>query len=167
MRRLKIGLFIAFLALILTSSQVSIIQPVEEGKHLVIYVIDGDTIVLESGEVVRYLGIDTPETVHPSKDTKCYGPEASERNRQLVEDKWVRLETDQTDRDAYGRLLRYVYVGHTFVNAKLVEDGYAYSSYYSPDTKYYGELLALELDAEKEGRGLWSVCRQILRNMEN
>jgi len=159
MRRLTIGLFIAVLSLALSSSQVSIIQPGEEGKHLVVHVIDGETIVLESGEVVRYLGIDTPETVHPSKGTECYGPEASERNRQLVEDKWVRLEADQTDRDAYGRLLRYVYAGQTFVNAKLVEDGYAYSSYYPPDTKHYDELLTLELYAEEEGRGLWSACR--------
>ena len=104
---------------------------------LVSLVIDGDTILLESGESVRYLGIDTPETNHPRRGLECYGPEATERNRELVEGELVRLEFDTTDRDAYERLLRYVYVGNTFVNAVLVEEGFAYSYYYPPDTKHY------------------------------
>lgn len=126
---------------------------------LVSLVIDGDTILLESGESVRYLGIDTPETNHPRRGSECYGPEATERNRELIEGKLVRLEFDTTDRDAYERLLRYVYVGNTFVNAVLVEEGFAYSYYYPPDTKHYDELLELELAAEAAGRGLWSACQ--------
>lgn len=122
------------------------------------HVIDGDTILLESGESVRYLGIDTPETHHPTQGLECYGPEATERNRELVQDEFVRLELDTTDRDAYGRLLRYVYLSDTFVNAVLVEEGFAYSSYYPPDTKHYQKLLGLELAAEAAGRGLWSEC---------
>lgn len=126
---------------------------------LVSFVIDGDTILLESGESVRYLGIDAPETNHPRRGLECHGAEATERNRELVEGKSVRLESDTTNRDAYRRLLRYVYVGNTFVNAVLVEEGFAYSSYYPPDTKYYQSLLALELEAEVAGRGLWSACQ--------
>ena len=88
-------------------------------------VIDGDTIALENGETVRYLGVDTPETVNPTKPVQCYGPEASEANRQLVGGKRVRLERCP-DRDQYGRLLRYVYVDGVFVEAELVRGGYAY-----------------------------------------
>lgn len=130
----------------------------EAGTHLVTMIVDGDTVLLENGESVRYLGVDTPETHHPVRGLECYGPEATERNKELVEGKRVRLEADQTDRDRYGRLLRYVYVDGVFVNAKLVEEGYAYSSYYPPDTEYYEQLLALELQAEQDGRGLWGAC---------
>ena len=126
---------------------------------LVRFVIDGDTVLLESGESVRYLGIDTPETNHPRRGLECYGAEAAERNRELVEGELVRLEFDTTDRDAYGRLLRYVYVDNTFVNAVLVEEGFAFSYYYPPDTKHYDELLALEIAAEDAGRGMWFACQ--------
>ena len=126
---------------------------------LVTFVVDGDTVLLESGESVRYLGIDSPETNHPRRGLECYGPEATERNRELVEGELVRLESDTTDRDAYGRLLRYVYVDNAFINAVLVEEGFAYSYYFPPDTKHYAELLALELAAEVDGRGLWSACQ--------
>jgi micrococcal nuclease len=128
--------------------------------YRVAHVVDGDTIVLENGERVRYLGIDAPETVHPEKPVECYGPEATERNKELVEGKRVQLERDQTDRDHFGRLLRYVYVNGTFVNGQLVQEGYAYSSYYPPDTKHYDLLLALEIEARQENRGLWSACPQ-------
>ena len=131
----------------------------EQGLYTVASVVDGDTIVLENGERVRYLGIDTPETVHPSKPVECYGPEASARNKELVEGKRVRLESDTTDRDQYGRLLRYVYVGDTLVNAVLVQEGYAYSYYYPPDTQRYQELATLEQEAKAQGRGLWSACK--------
>ncbi len=121
-------------------------------------IVDGDTTLLENGESVRYLGADAPESHHPVRGLECNGPEATERNRELAGGKLVRLEGDETDRDRYGRLLKYVYVDGVFVNARLVEEGYAYSSYYPPDTKYYAQLLALELKAEQEGRGLWGAC---------
>ena len=71
-------------------------------------VIDGDTIELENGERVRYIGMDTPETVHPSKPVQCFGKAASAENSKLVSGKTVRLEKDVSDTDKYGRLLRYV-----------------------------------------------------------
>lgn len=159
-RRRKAALFsvLTFIVASGVAAYVLIDNNDETETYLVTMIIDGDTILLENGESVRYLGVDTPETHHPVRGLECYGPEATERNRELVGGKLVRLEGDQTDRDRYGRLLRYVYVDGVFVNAELVEEGYAYSSYYPPDTKYYEQLLALELEAEQEGRGLWGAC---------
>lgn len=81
------------------------------------------------------------------------------RNEELVGGKRVRLEMDSTNRDRYGRLLRYVYIDDVLINKVLVEEGFAYSSYYPPDLEHYDELLDLELAAEDAGRGLWSACR--------
>ena len=90
-------------------------------KAKIVRVIDGDTIKLETGEVVRYIGIDTPETVHPSKPVQCYGKEASDKNREFVEGKEVKLEKDISETDKYNRLLRYVWLGDTLVNEYLVK----------------------------------------------
>jgi len=127
---------------------------------LVVRVIDGDTVELENGERVRYLGIDTPETVHPDKPVECYGPEASERNKLLVEGKRVRLLRDGPDRDSYDRLLRYVFVGGTFVNGDLVWGGYAYARSYGDVQLLYQTLVQLERSAREGGRGLWKSCGQ-------
>ena len=124
----------------------------------VIKVIDGDTIKLENGEVVRYLGIDTPETVHPSKPVQCFGKEASAKNKELVEGKLVKLEKDITDRDKYGRLLRYVWVGDLFVNDELVRQGYAYVYTYPPDVKYTEQFVQAQKEARENNRGLWLGC---------
>ena len=75
-------------------------------------VIDGDTIEVSidgSEEDVRYIGVDTPETVKPGAPVQCYGPQASAANHRLVEGRTVRLVFDRERRDAYGRLLAYVY----------------------------------------------------------
>src|SRR3990167_1293984 len=80
----------------------------------VVKVIDGDTIEIDGGARVRYIGIDTPETVSPTSAIECYGKESSNKNRELVEGKTVRLEKDVSEIDKYGRLLRYVYVGDIF-----------------------------------------------------
>ena len=125
----------------------------------VVRVIDGDTIEVDiEGSLynVRYIGIDTPETVHPQKPVEYFGKEAAERNRELVEGKRVRLENDIEDKDKYGRLLRYVWVGDTMVNAELVRLGYAYSYTYPPNVKYQDYFLQLEREAREQGRGLWS-----------
>lgn len=81
-------------------------------EALVAEVVDGDTIKISlDGQVrtLRYIGIDTPETIHPTKGTECYGPDAKAKNKELVGDKTVRLEKDVSRTDRYGRLLRYVY----------------------------------------------------------
>jgi len=116
-------------------------------------VIDGDTIVIEGGYRVRYIGIDTPE-IHP--ETEAFGMEAWQANRQLVEGKQVRLERDISEMDKYDRLLRYVYVDDIMVNAELVRQGLAQAKAYPPDTKYQDCLEALEAEAKSEGRGMWA-----------
>ncbi len=122
-------------------------------------VIDGDTVELETGQHVRYIGMDTPETVDPRKTVECFGLEASKKNKELVQGKTVLLEKDVTDKDQYGRLLRYVWVGNTLVNLELVKEGFAHSYTYPPDVKYQTEILAAEKEARETNQGLWQACR--------
>ena len=131
-------------------------EPSESFK--VTRVVDGDTIEIEGGEKVRYIGIDTPETVDPRKPVQCFGIEASKKNKELVEGKIVRLEKDITDRDKYSRLLRYVWVDDLFVNLELIKQGFASSYAYPPDIKYQKEFLAAETEAREAERGLWGAC---------
>lgn len=112
-------------------------------------VIDGDTIVIQGGYKIRYLGVDAPERDEP------YYSEACQANQRLVQGKKVRLERDISDTDRYGRFLRYVYVNDTFVNAELVRQGYAYARPYPPDTKYQVYLEAAEREAKFSRRGMW------------
>ncbi|MFC1983317.1 thermonuclease family protein [Chloroflexota bacterium] len=116
-------------------------------------VIDGDTVIIDTGHRVRYIGIDTPE-VYPEKE--ALGTEAWQANREFVEGKKVRLERDVSDTDKYGRLLRYVYVDDLFVNAELVRQGLAEAKAYPPDTKYQDYLEKLETEARQAGRGIWA-----------
>src|SRR3990167_4708201 len=125
----------------------------------VVRVIDGDTIELDGGIKVRYIGIDTPETVNPNTDVECYGNESSAKNKELLEDKDVRLEKDISETDRYGRLLRYVYVGDVFINDYLVRQGYANASSYPPDIKYQDVFTEAEKEARDNNRGLWSSCK--------
>lgn len=126
---------------------------------LVTKVIDGDTIEIEGGKRVRYIGIDTPETVHPSKPVECYGKEASSKNLDLVLNKKVKLVKDVSETDKYGRLLRYVYVGDIFVNDYLVKEGYAKASTYPPDVKFNEQFLTSQKYAIDSDKGLWgSAC---------
>jgi len=155
------------LAILLVSNTLSNTTGTNEGSPLVeakvVRVIDGDTIEVNihgSLYKVRYIGIDTPETVHPSKPVECFGKEASEKNRQLVEDKLVRLEKDISETDKYGRLLRYVWIGNIFVNDYLVREGYAYASTYPPDVKYAEQFVQAQREARENNRGLWGACQE-------
>ena len=122
---------------------------VSENAVFVTRVIDGDTIEIEGGYRVRYIGIDTPERDEP------YYWEASGVNRNLVEGKEIRLEKDVENKDEYGRLLRYVWVDDTMVNAELVRLGYAYSYSYPPNVKYQAYFLQMENEAREHKWGLW------------
>jgi len=112
-------------------------------------VIDGDTIELENGDRVRYIGINTPEAGDE------LGDYATEINKELVEGKEVKLIKDVSDTDKYGRILAYVYIGNIFVNAYLVEEGYAQVATYPPDVKYADLFLELQQKAREEGKGFW------------
>lgn len=124
----------------------------------VVRVVDGDTIKVTVGgkEVtVRYIGINTPETVDPRRPVQPFGKEASERNKNLVEGKLVRLEKDVSETDRFGRLLRYVYVNDDMVNATLVREGFAHAVSFPPDVKYQDMFRQLEREAREAKRGLW------------
>ena len=129
-----------------------------DGSVKVTRVIDGDTIEIEGGERVRYIGIDTPETVDPRKPVQCFGVEASKKNKELVEGQEVRLEKDVTDRDKYNRLLRYVWVGDIFINLELVKQGFAQSYSYPPDIKYQNHFIEAQREAREATKGLWGAC---------
>lgn len=116
---------------------------------LVIQVIDGDTIVIQGGREVRYIGIDAPEK------GEFYYQESKQMNEKLVAGKKVRLEKDVSDTDKYGRLLRYVYFGDTFVNAEMVKQGCAWAKSYPPDVKYQVYLERVEREARKSKKGIW------------
>jgi micrococcal nuclease len=105
---------------------------------------------------VRYIGIDAPEIVHSLEPGEQFGEEATEKNRELVEGRIVSLERDVTDRDEYGRLLRYVWLGDVMINAELVRLGYAYSYSLPPNVKYQELFLRLEREAREQKLGLWS-----------
>ncbi len=128
--------------------------------HTVIRVIDGDTFEIDNGETVRLIGVDTPETVHPSKPVEYYGKEASEATKNLIEGKSIRLEIDVQERDQYGRLLAYVFVpaeyGDIFANAWLVQNGYAQVFTYPPNVKYVEVFQHLQGEAQRNNVGLWN-----------
>jgi micrococcal nuclease len=134
----------------------------------VVRVIDGDTIeasIEGQDEDVRYIGVDTPETVKPGAPVQCYGPQASAENHRLVEGRTVHLVFDRERRDVYGRLLAYVYTrprGNAerarFVNAALVRDGYARTLTIAPNTAHASALRRLQARAGRAGRGLWGAC---------
>lgn len=129
-------------------------RPAEE-TATVIAVTDGDTVRVRLSDgredKVRYIGIDTPEMNQP------FGEEARAANQALVAGREVRLVRDASERDRYGRLLRYVYVGDLFVNAELVRAGYAHAVDYPPDITFSGCFASLEREAEAAGAGLWAT----------
>ncbi len=128
----------------------------------VLRVVDGDTIEVDRGrgaERVRYIGVDTPETVKPGTPVEWMGREASAANRALVEGQDVVLERDVSETDRYGRLLRYVWLqspdGWLFVNLELLRRGLAQVATYPPDVAYVDLYLEAQREARDAGRGLW------------
>jgi len=139
------------------------VQSAQPGLAHVVRDVDGDTIDVEidgQKETVRFIGVDTPETHDPRKPVQCFGEVAAAHTKQLLEGKNVRLEPDSqdSDRDKYHRLLRYVYLPDgTLVNAELIKDGYAFAYVIFPFTKL-DEFRALEAEARDANRGLWAGC---------
>lgn len=139
------------------------------GRFTVARVVDGDTIDLTNGERVRYIGINAPESTDP-KNIQCFGKESAKYNATLVEGKNVFLEKDTSDRDKYGRLLRYVYLDDPaatasarMVNEILVLHGYAASLTIPPDVKYMKRFQAAQVTAKKAKIGLWDHCPVVFR----
>ncbi|HEV7917971.1 MAG TPA: thermonuclease family protein [Solirubrobacterales bacterium] len=124
-------------------------------------VVDGDTIVVSAGgrtHRVRYIGVDTPETVKPNAPVECFGNRASKFNHELIEGKTVKLVPDREPRDRYGRALAYVYLGDRFVNAELVKRGLARTLEIDPNTSKASYLAQLERVAIRTNKGLWGAC---------
>lgn len=125
-------------------------------------VVDGDTAEMKFAggeeESVRYIGIDTPESVAPGQPVECFGKEASHFNERLVESERVTLRFGAERRDRYGRLLAYIYLGDRFVNAAIVRAGYARTLEIAPNTDHARLFARLEQRAANEGRGLWASC---------
>ncbi len=127
----------------------------------VIRAVDGDTILVRIDgrpEYVRYIGVDTPETVKPDTPVQCYGPRASAFNHAATEGESVRLVFDREREDVYGRLLAYVYRGGDFLNADLVRRGLARTLTIAPNTAHEGLFARLARRAARAGRGLWGAC---------
>ena len=131
---------------------------------VVVSVSDGDTFTVSIGdarEKVRLIGIDTPETKHPTKGVQCWGPEASDfTTRTLTVGTRVRLVRDVEARDKYGRLLAYVYLAdsNVFFNLELVRLGFARPYPFEPNTTHKADFAAAAWDAQQARRGLWANC---------
>jgi micrococcal nuclease len=120
---------------------------------MVVRVIDGDTIELSNGNIVRLIGINAPEK------GSYYFEEAKTALKNLVENKTVKLEKDVNNNDKYGRLLRYIFLGDKLINLELVKNGYAHVFIVKPDTKYKKELINAENEAKLKQLGLWKLSK--------
>jgi micrococcal nuclease len=130
-------------------------------EWIVTDVLDGDTIRVARGDdadTVRMLGIDTPETHHPTKGVECFGPEAASYTQARLHGQSVQLETDIEGRDRYGRRLSYVIIDGDRFNDELLHMGYATLLVIEPNRAHARSMLQEELDAKRAGRGLWGAC---------
>jgi len=126
-------------------------------------IVDGDTIHVDldgTDETVRYIGVDTPESVKPGTPVECFAKKASAYNARLVEGEDVKLRFDVERRDRYGRLLAYVYRAGDglFVNARLIRDGYARTLTVPPNVRFADRFARLQREAREARRGLWRAC---------
>lgn len=136
-------------------------SPPKSAWAYVVRKIDGDTIEVRLNghlETVRYIGVDTPETVKPGTPVQCFGERASHFDGRLVEHRRVRLVVGVEPRDVYGRLLAYVYLGNLFVNAELVRRGFARTLTIPPNDRFAERFARLQTAAARAGKGLWGTC---------
>jgi len=135
----------------------------QPGLYEVVRFSDGDTITVNmngKNESVRMIGIDTPETHRPNSPVQCYGPAASAFTKNLIGSNKVRLESDSqnTNRDRYDRLLRYVYLPDgRLVQSEIIKGGYGFAYTQFPFSKK-ADFVALEETAKQESKGLWGNC---------
>ncbi|MBE0448226.1 MAG: thermonuclease family protein [Actinobacteria bacterium] len=146
-------------------------SPINTIEALVVRVVDGDTIQITLNgkkEKVRLIGVDTPETKHPSKPVEAYGKQAEEYTRSKLSGRTVFLELDVQERDKYGRVLAYVWLTQPskisdseirakMFNAHLLLDGYAQLATYPPNVKYVDHFTKYQVEARNADRGLWGV----------
>lgn len=129
--------------------------------YKVVRVVDGDTIIIDyngTEERVRLIGVDTPESVHPDKEKNTeFGTTASNFSKELLTDKYVKIELDVQERDQYGRILAYVYLDDVMVNKILLQEGYAKVATYPPNVKYVDDFTSIQEEARNTKKGLWGL----------
>ncbi len=169
MNKKTITLITSLLVIILTplilkyAPQSNTLKETQPGLYHVMKFDDGDTIMVDMNgveEKIRFIGVDTPETKDPRKPVQCFGKAASAFTKDLIGTQDVRLEADpqNTNRDRYDRLLRYVYLPDgTLVNAKLIEEGYGFAYTGFPFSKME-QFKQLQTQAREQNRGLWGSC---------
>lgn len=154
---------LVLLALAGCGSGEAVPRAAKPGGAQVLRVVDGDTLLVRVDglrERVRYIGVDSPESVKPGTPVQCFAKRASAFNERLVAGERVRLAPDAERRDRHGRLLAYVFRVRDglFVNAELVRRGYARTLTIPPNVAHAVELRRLAAEARRNGRGLWSSC---------
>ncbi|GAB6905523.1 thermonuclease family protein [Desulfosarcina cetonica] len=139
----------------------------ENASVRVKWIADGDTIILQDGRHVRYIGIDTPEIDHQNHKAAPFGYEARTVNRQLVEGWTLRLVFDWEKKDHYGRVLAYVYRRDgLFINAEIVRQGYAHVLYHPPNIDKIDALIAAQREAMQANRGVWQIIDKTQRTQQ-
>ncbi|MEX0978518.1 MAG: thermonuclease family protein [Pirellulales bacterium] len=132
-------------------------RPLAEGPHRVVRVVDGDTIVIAPDSFVRFIGVDTPETVKPEHPVEPFGPEATDFTKKFLSGGTARLSFDRERVDRFGRFLAYVWVGDRLLNEELLRAGLAR---WEPNFNYSGDMKRRFRQAQDEARraglGLWS-----------
>ncbi|MBP7859514.1 thermonuclease family protein [Patescibacteria group bacterium] len=139
---------------VLGESVQSSVKNTTKKEYTVTKVIDGDTVVIETGEHIRLIGIDAPEI----SKKECYSEESKKYLSELLENKKVKLEKDISEKDKYGRLLRYIYLEDVFVNERLVEKGFAKAVIYKPDIKHSNLFEISENVSQNNKMGMWGSC---------
>lgn len=146
----KLHLIIVFILVMASAYLINSSIPQQHQQSFVTKVVDGDTIVVEGGQRIRLLNMDTRE-----KGQNCY-QEAKDRMQQLVLLKNITLERDKEDKDRYGRLLRYVYADGEMVNLEMVKEGLAVVYIIEPNTKHQDEFRRIEEQARQENGCVWA-----------
>jgi len=126
--------------------------------YFVTQVTDGDTIKLNNGEIIRYIGIDAPELEKGENEAQCFAQQAKEINERLVKNKKIRIETDKNEMDRFGRTLAYVYQDDIFINQQLLEQGAGKFYLDTINNKYQSTLIAAANQAHEGKVGLWRDC---------
>ena len=140
---------------------IGIQNAVAESWYTVRWVADGDSIVLENGRQIRYIGINAPEIEHEDRKAEPFGEKAKAINKNYVLHQSVRLEFDREKKDRYGRTLAYVYLRNgLFINAEMVSRGAAYFLYIRPNTRYMELFINEQQSAMHSRKGLWQNWRE-------
>lgn len=154
------GMLVLLVALALSMTLSGCGAEAEQEEYAVTRVVDGDTIIVNingKDERLRFIGVDTPESVHPDKSKNVpYGQVASDFTKAQLEGKSVTLEFDAQERDRYGRLLAYVYVDGKMFNETLLEEGHAKVATFPPNVKYVEGFTVRQREAREGQKGLWA-----------